>query len=96
MANLGDALAGTPRWLYEVVYCARGQAENLVKAHKVHLASDRTSCTKATANQFRLVLLVMAVALTSPGVLTRSHRRRRPWRGGCDRNRWRHRCAVWL
>ena len=49
-------LAGTPRWLYEVVYCARGQAENLVKAHKVHLASDRTSCTKATANQFRLVL----------------------------------------
>jgi hypothetical protein len=27
-------LAGTPRWLYEAVYCARGQAENLVKAHK--------------------------------------------------------------
>jgi hypothetical protein len=49
-------LAGTPRWLYEVAYCARGQAENLVKAHKVHLASDRTSCSKATANQFRLVL----------------------------------------
>jgi hypothetical protein len=49
-------LAGTPRWLYETVYCARGQAENLVKAHKLHLASDRTSCTKATANQFRLVL----------------------------------------
>jgi hypothetical protein len=49
-------LAGTPRWLYEAVYCARGQAENLVKAHKLHLASDRTSCTKAAANQFRLVL----------------------------------------
>ena len=49
-------LRGTPRWLYEAVYCARGQAENLVKAHKRHLASDRTSCTKATANQFRLVL----------------------------------------
>jgi Transposase DDE domain group 1 len=49
-------LAGTPRWLYEAVYCARGQAENLVKAHKVHLASDRTSCTKATPNQFRLLL----------------------------------------
>jgi hypothetical protein len=27
-----------------------------VKAHKVHLASDRISCSKATANQFRLVL----------------------------------------
>jgi hypothetical protein len=49
-------LRGTPRWLYEAVYCARGQAENLTKAHKLHLASDRTSCTKATANQFRLVL----------------------------------------
>src|SRR3954468_15173935 len=49
-------LAGRPRWLYEVVYCARGRAENLVKAHKVHLASDRTSCGKASENQFRLVL----------------------------------------
>jgi hypothetical protein len=49
-------LAGAPSWLYEVVYCAHGQAENLVKGHKLHLASDRTSCTKATANQFRLVL----------------------------------------
>jgi hypothetical protein len=49
-------LAGTPRWLYEAVYCARGRAENLVKAHKLHLASDRTSCSRATANQFRLVL----------------------------------------
>jgi hypothetical protein len=49
-------LAGTPRWLHETVYCARGRAENLVKAHKLYLASDRTSCTRATANQFRLVL----------------------------------------
>jgi hypothetical protein len=49
-------LAGTPRWLYETLYCARGQAENLIKAHKLHLASDRTSCTKATANQFRLLI----------------------------------------
>lgn len=49
-------LKGTPRWLYEAVYCARGQAENLIKAHKLHLASDRTSCSKATANQFRLLV----------------------------------------
>jgi hypothetical protein len=49
-------LAGAPRWLYEDVYCARGQAENLIKAHKLHLASDRTSCSKATANQFRLLV----------------------------------------
>jgi hypothetical protein len=49
-------LAGTPEYLYETVYCARGQAENLIKAHKLHLASDRTSCSKATANQFRLLV----------------------------------------
>jgi hypothetical protein len=49
-------IQGAPRWLYEDVYCARGQAENLIKAHKLHLASDRTSCTKATANQFRLLI----------------------------------------
>jgi len=49
-------LAGAPRWLYERVYCQRGQTENLIKAHKLHLASDRTSCSKATANQFRLLI----------------------------------------
>ena len=49
-------MAGRPQWLYEKIYCARGQAENLIKAHKLHLASDRTSCTKATANQFRLLI----------------------------------------
>jgi hypothetical protein len=46
-------LKGAPRRLYEEVCCARGQAENLIKAHKLHLASDRTSCSRATANQFR-------------------------------------------
>jgi hypothetical protein len=47
---------GTGRGLYEGLYCQRGQAENHVKAWKAHLAADRTSCTKATANQFRLFL----------------------------------------
>jgi Transposase DDE domain group 1 len=49
-------LPGAPRWLYEDLYCARGQAENFIKAHQLHLSSDRTSCTKATANQFRLLV----------------------------------------
>jgi hypothetical protein len=49
-------LAGSPQTLYEKIYCARGQMENLIKAHKRHLASDRTSCSKATANQFRLLI----------------------------------------
>jgi hypothetical protein len=44
------------RVLYEDVYCRRGQAENHIKAWKTHLAADRTSCTKATANQLRLFL----------------------------------------
>ncbi len=45
-----------PRALYEDVYCRRGQAENHINSWKTHLAADRTSCTKATANQFRLFL----------------------------------------
>lgn len=44
------------RGLYEDVYCRRGQAENHIKSWKTHLAADRTSCTKATANQLRLFL----------------------------------------
>ncbi len=44
------------RRLYEDVYCRRGRAENHIKSWKTHLAADRTSCTKATANQFRLFL----------------------------------------
>ena len=44
------------RGLYEDVYCRRGQAENHIKSWKTHLAADRTSCSKATANQFRLFL----------------------------------------
>jgi len=47
---------GSARALYERRYCQRGQAENHIKAWKTHLAADRTSCTKAAANQFRLFL----------------------------------------
>ena len=47
---------GRARQLYQGLYCARGQAENHIKAWKNHLAADRTSCHEATANQFRLFL----------------------------------------
>jgi hypothetical protein len=47
---------GSARALYERRYCERGQAENHIKSWKRHLAADRTSCTSATANQFRLFL----------------------------------------
>jgi hypothetical protein len=49
-------LQGDAERLYEGVYCQRGQAENLIKLHKAQLASDRTSCHLATANQVRLTL----------------------------------------
>jgi Transposase DDE domain group 1 len=47
---------GRPKKLYQELYCARGQAENHIKAWKNHLAADRTSCHQAEANQFRLFL----------------------------------------
>jgi hypothetical protein len=47
---------GRAKHLYEGLYCARGQAENHIKAWKNHLAADRTSCHAAEANQFRLFL----------------------------------------
>jgi hypothetical protein len=47
---------GRPKQLYQALYCARGQAENHIKAWKNHLAADRTSCHQAEANQFRLFL----------------------------------------
>jgi hypothetical protein len=47
---------GRAKARYEEVYCRRGMAENLIKSWKTHLAADRTSCTRATANRFRLCL----------------------------------------
>jgi hypothetical protein len=54
------SLAGSAQHIYERVYCERGQMENLIKLHKAQLASDRTSCHSATANQVRLVLHTVA------------------------------------
>ena len=50
------SLQGTAKYLYETVYCGRGQAENFIKLHKAQLASDRTSCRDPRANQVRLIL----------------------------------------
>ncbi|MEI6297106.1 MAG: IS1380 family transposase [bacterium] len=51
------------RDLYEKGYCARGSMELRIKDHKLYLRSDRSSCTKFTANQFRLFLHSMAYIL---------------------------------
>ena len=47
---------GSAEHIYDTLYCARGQAENLIKLHKSQLSSDRTSCRSANANQMRLIL----------------------------------------
>jgi hypothetical protein len=43
-------------YIYETIYCGRGQMENYIKDHKRFLHSDRLSCHKFEANQFRLFL----------------------------------------
>jgi len=55
----------TPRnaWIYETIYCGRGQMENYLKDHKLFLHSDRTSCHTCAANQFRLFLHSAAYVL---------------------------------
>lgn len=64
--------------LYEKIYSARGQAENHIKAWKTHLASDRTSCSKASANQMRLMLHGCAYWLW--WTLRAACPKRSPWR----------------
>lgn len=50
--------------LYQIAYCGRGQDENYIKDHKLYLKSDRTSCHRFEANQFRLWLHSAAYVLT--------------------------------
>ena len=49
--------------LYQKIYCARGQAENEIKDHKLYLKSDRTSCHRFEANQLRVLLHAAAYVL---------------------------------
>lgn len=49
-------LGGRAKHLYEKLYCARGAMENLIKEHKLYTRSDRTSCHRWEANQFRLFM----------------------------------------
>ena len=50
-------------YIYETIYCGRGQMENYIKEHKRFLHSDRLSCHKFEANQFRLFLHSAAYVL---------------------------------
>jgi len=65
----------TPEEIYATLYCARGQAENLIKLHKSQLRSDRTSCRSPLANQMRLVLHTAAywLMLTVRDAIPKAH-----------------------
>lgn len=54
---------GRKAYVYETIYCGRGQMENYIKDHKRFLHSDRLSCHKFEANQFRLFLHSAAYVL---------------------------------
>jgi hypothetical protein len=49
--------------LYNQIYCHRAHAELCIKDHKLYLKSDRTSCHRFVANQFRLFLYSAAYVL---------------------------------
>ncbi len=56
-------LKGKPRYLYDHIYCARGEMENRIKEQQLDLFADRTSAHEWWANQFRLMLSSLAYIL---------------------------------
>jgi Transposase DDE domain group 1 len=55
-------LKQSPQWIYEKVYCQRGEIENRIKElHELQI--DRTSCSDFWANQFRVLLTAAAYVL---------------------------------
>lgn len=53
----------SPKWLYEDVYCQRGDIENRIKELHYGMEIGRTSCTDFWANQFRVLLTAAAYIL---------------------------------
>lgn len=73
------SLEGRGKTLYEKVFCARGNAENLIKDMKRFTRSDKTACSRWQANQFRLFLHVGAYWLLHS--LRQAAPKRSRWRG---------------
>jgi hypothetical protein len=57
------AAFGSPRFLYETVYCQRGEMENRLKECQGDLFADRTPTPTMRANQLRLWLSSLAYVL---------------------------------
>jgi len=58
-----DREAAEARYLYEKIYCARGEMENRIKECQLDLFADRTSARTMRANQLRLWFASMAYVL---------------------------------
>jgi hypothetical protein len=56
-------LRQTPRFVYERIYCARGDIENRIKELHDGLQIGRTSCSRFWANQLRVLLTAAAFVL---------------------------------
>ena len=56
-------LRQTPRFIYERIYCARGDIENRIKELHDGLQIGRTSCCRFWANQLRVLLTAVAYVL---------------------------------
>jgi hypothetical protein len=53
----------SPQWLYERVYCQRGDLENRIKELHYGMEIGRTSCNDFLANQFRMLMTAAAYVL---------------------------------
>ena len=53
----------SPQWLYEEVYCQRGDLENRIKELHYGMEIGRTSCTSFWANQLRVLMTAAAYVL---------------------------------
>ncbi len=56
-------LPQTDRYLYDHIYCARGEMENRIKDQQLDLFADRTSCQRWWPTQFRPLLSTLASTL---------------------------------
>jgi Transposase DDE domain group 1 len=54
-------LKQSPQWIYEEVYCQRGDLENRIK--ELGMEIGRTSCSNFWANQFRVLMTAAAYVL---------------------------------
>jgi hypothetical protein len=56
-------LRQSPQWIYEKVYCPRGDVENRIKELHDGMQIGRTSCSNFWANTFRVILTAAAYVL---------------------------------